>query len=105
MRQLVISAMAVPLALLSIGVAHADSNDDDFIQKASGAAQGAPADVIRIAHEICQSLDSGQSVDDVLDSIVAQLHFSVKNAATLQAQSVTHYCPKYANVPFQRAHQ
>ena len=49
------------------------------------------------------ALDTGQSVDDVLDSIVTPLHFSVKNAE-LQAQSVTHYCPKYANVPFQRAH-
>ena len=104
MRQLTALAMALPLTLLSIGVAHADSNDDDFIQKVSGAAQGAPADVIRIAHEICQSLDSGQNVDDVLDGIVTQLHFSVKNAAMLQAQSVTHYCPKYASVPFQRAH-
>ncbi|WP_083077294.1 DUF732 domain-containing protein [Mycobacterium heidelbergense] len=45
------SAMTVPLALLSTGVAHADGNDDDFAQKANNVGIiAAPADLISNAH-------------------------------------------------------
>lgn len=50
-RHLMASAMTVPLALLSTGVAHADGNDDDFAQKANNVGIiAAPADLISNAH-------------------------------------------------------
>jgi hypothetical protein len=74
MRQLIPLAVAVPLVLLSIGVAHADSNDDDFVQKANNVGViGAPADLIRIAHQVCGGLDDGNSPDSIADALVSQL--------------------------------
>jgi hypothetical protein len=93
--------LAVPLALLSIGVAHADSNDDDFVQKmANNGVDGAPADLIRIAHQVCGGLDDGNTPDAIRDALVSQLHLAPNRAAIFVAFSATHYCPKYSNLQF-----
>jgi hypothetical protein len=97
--------MAVPLALLSMGVAHANSSDDDFVQRVNNIGiTGAPADLIGNGHRVCQILNSGVGPDDIVDSLVNQLHFHAGRAAYFEAISVAHYCPQYGNVPFQRAH-
>jgi hypothetical protein len=57
--------MAVPLVLLSIGVAHADSNDDDFVQQVNNIGIiGPPGNLI-----------------------------NPDGAANFVSLSVTHYCP------------
>ncbi|SPM35798.1 hypothetical protein MRAB57_3629 [Mycobacterium rhizamassiliense] len=97
--------MAVPLALLSIGVAHADSNDDDFVQKANNnGVVGAPADLIRIAHQVCGGLDSGNSPDAIADALVSQLGLRSDRAAIFESFAVGHYCPKYSNLQFNNPH-
>jgi hypothetical protein len=97
--------MAVSLALLSIGVAHADSNDDDFVQKMNNnGVSGAPADLIRNAHAVCSSLDTGNTPDAIADALVSQLGLKSDRAAVFEALSVTHYCPKYGNLQFKNPH-
>jgi hypothetical protein len=97
--------MAVPLVLLSTGVAHADSNDDDFVQKVNNVwVIGAPADLINNAHLVCKDLDSGTDVDRLADAFVSQMGFTSGRAAKFVAASVTHYCPQYSNLQFKRPH-
>jgi hypothetical protein len=104
-RRLTASAIALSLALLSIGVAHADSNDDDFVQKANNVGViGAPADLIRIAHQVCGGLDDGNSPDAIADALVSQLGLRSDRAAIFESFSATHYCPKYSNLQFKNPH-
>jgi hypothetical protein len=104
-RQLAATAMAVPLALLSIGVAHADSNDDDFIQKVkSVGVNGAPADLITNAHLVCHAQASGSNPDAITDQFVTQMGFQSGVAARFVSISTMHYCPQYGNVPFKESH-
>jgi hypothetical protein len=105
LRQLVASGVAMPLALLCVGVAHADSNDDDFVQKVNNVGvNGAPADLIRIAHQVCGGLDSGTSPDAIEDALVSQLGLRSDRAAIFESFSATHYCPKYGNLQFKNPH-
>ena len=105
LRRLTAAAVAVPLALFSIGVAHADSNDDDFVQKVNNVGvEGAPADLITNAHLVCQALGNGSSPDDIVDGFVNQMHFQSGRAAQFAALSVTHYCPQYGNMQFKNYH-
>lgn len=104
-KQIGALAAPVPLLLLSVGVAHADGNDDAFIQQAHNVGVTGPAaDLINNARQVCKGLDSGSSPDDLADAFVSQLGFSSGNAAKFVAVSVTHYCPQYGNLPFKRPH-
>jgi hypothetical protein len=104
-RKFAASAMAMPLALLSIGVARADSNDDDFVQRAQNVGvSGAPADLIINGHEVCKLLASGSNPDDVADAFVSQMGFKSGVAAGFVAVSVTHYCSQYSNLQFKKPH-
>lgn len=97
--------MALPLALLSIGVAHADSNDDDFVQKVNNVGvMGAPVDLVNNAHQVCKGLDSGGTPDSLTDALVSQMGFASGRAAKFVALSVTHYCPQHSNLPFKNYH-
>ncbi|MGV0069418.1 DUF732 domain-containing protein [Mycobacterium sp. M23085] len=97
--------MAVSLVLLSVGTAHADSNDDDFVRQSNNVGvAGAPADLIRIAHQVCQGLDSGNSPDAIADALVSQLGLRSDRAAMFEGFSATHYCPKYGNLQFKNPH-
>jgi hypothetical protein len=106
LRQLAVSTMAVPLALLlSIGVGHADSDDDDFVQRVKNVGvAGAPADLIRIAHQVCNAMASGSTPDDVTDAFVKQMGFQSGVAAQFVSISVVHYCAQYGNIPFKDPH-
>lgn len=101
MRRITASAMAVPLVLLSIGVAHADSNDDDFVQSLNNVGVGgAPADLISNAHLVCTGLDNGNTPASIRDAFVSQTGSTPNTAATFVALSATHYCPQYSNLRF-----
>ncbi|PJE01896.1 MAG: hypothetical protein CK428_30565 [Mycobacterium sp.] len=99
------SALVLPLIALSVGIAHADSTDDDFVQQAhSVGVNGAAADLISNGHAVCKSLASGSNPDDVTDAFVNQLGFQSGVAAKFVAVSVKHYCPQYGNLPFSKPH-
>jgi hypothetical protein len=105
LKQLTASAIALSLALLSIGVAHADANDDDFVQKVNNdGVAGAPADLINNAHRVCKGFDSGSAPDSLTDAFVSQMGFTPGRAAQFVALSVTHYCPQYGNLQFKNPH-
>jgi Protein of unknown function (DUF732) len=105
LKQLTAWAIAVPLTSLSIGVAHADSNDDDFIQKVKNVGvAGAPADLINNAHLVCKSVASGSTPDDVTDAFVKQMGFQSGVAAQFVSISVMHYCAQYGDIPFKEPH-
>ena len=94
MRQLTASAMAVPLVLLSIGVAHADSNDDDFVQQVNNIGViGPPANLITNAHTVCQFLNQGGTQEAAANNVASMPGFTPAGAATFVSLSVTHYCP------------
>ncbi|WP_406817366.1 DUF732 domain-containing protein [Mycobacterium sp. M23085] len=97
--------MAASLVLLPIGVAHADSNDDDFVQKVNNnGVVRAPTDLIRIAHQVCGGLDAGNSPDVIADALVSQLGLRSDRAAIFESFSAMHYCPKYSNLQFKSPH-
>lgn len=99
------SALALLLALISVGVAHADGNDDDLVQQAHGfGVSGAAADLINNGHAVCKSLDAGSNPDDITDAFVSQMGFQSGVAAHFVAISASHYCPKYGNLKFNRPH-
>jgi Protein of unknown function (DUF732) len=101
MKRLTVLAVPVALAALSTGLAHADSNDDDFTQRMNNnGVIGAPADLINNAHAVCNGLDSGTTPDALRDALVAQLKLTPNRAAIFVALSATHYCPKYDNLQF-----
>ncbi|SOX53819.1 DUF732 domain-containing protein [Mycobacterium ahvazicum] len=105
LKQYTTAALTVSLAVLSMGVAHADSNDDDFVQKANNnGVVGAPADLIRIAHQVCGGLNNGTGPDAIADALVSQLGLRSDRAAIFEALSATHYCPKYGNLQFKNPH-
>ncbi|WP_292975789.1 DUF732 domain-containing protein [Mycobacterium sp.] len=94
-----------PLLLLSATVAHADANDDEFVQMSKNiGVDGAPADLIRIAKSVCAGLDGGSGPDEIADALVSQLGLKSGRAAKFVAFSATHYCPKYSNLEFNRPH-
>ena len=91
-----LSALAV---LSSVGVAHADSNDDQFLLGVNNIGiTGAPADLISNARLICAGLDDGSNPDQIINAVATQLGFRPDRAATFTALSVTHYCPQYGNM-------
>ena len=93
-RQLTASAMAVPLVLLSIGVAHADSNDDDFVREVNNLGiVGPPANLINNAHVVCQSLNQGGTRAAAENNVATMPGFTRAGAAGFVSLSVTHYCP------------
>ncbi|HVX57662.1 MAG TPA: DUF732 domain-containing protein [Candidatus Saccharimonadales bacterium] len=101
MKKLLVSAIVAALTLLAIGVARADSNDDDFVQAINHVGVGgAPADLITNARAVCSALDSGNPPDAARDALVSQLGVRADRAVRFVAISVTHYCPKYANLRF-----
>jgi hypothetical protein len=101
LRQIAASALGVPVVLASMAVAHADSNDDDFVQQVNNnGVVGAPADLIRIAHQVCGGLDEGSSPDAIRDALVNQLHLAPNRAAIFVAFSATHYCRQHGNLQF-----
>ncbi|SPM35802.1 hypothetical protein MRAB57_3633, partial [Mycobacterium rhizamassiliense] len=54
----------VPLALLSIGVAHADTDDDAYLNALSGhniQSIGGPGDLIDAGHQVCGFLSPSVS--------------------------------------------
>jgi hypothetical protein len=98
MRQLTASAMAVPLVLLSIGVAHADSNDDDFVHSVNNLGViGPAANLINNAHQVCKYLDNGGSPGSASGAIASQMGFTPAGAASFVSISITHYCPQYGH--------
>lgn len=104
-RQLTAGAMVLHLMLLPTGVAYADSNDDDFVRQSNNAGvTGAPADLIRVAHQVCDGLDNGNTPDAIADALVAQLGLRSDRAAIFESFSATHYCPKYSNLQFKNPH-
>jgi hypothetical protein len=93
-RQLTASAMAVPLVLLSIGVAHADSNDDDFVRQVNNVGIiGAPANLITNAHTVCQFLNQGGTRENAANNVASMPGFTPAGATSFVSLSVTHYCP------------
>jgi Protein of unknown function (DUF732) len=93
-RQLTASAMAVPLALLSIGVAHADGNDDDFVREVNNVGIiGPPVNLITNAHSVCQFLNQGGTRAGAENNVASMPGFTRAGAATFVSLSVTHYCP------------
>jgi hypothetical protein len=86
--------MAVPLVLLSIGVAHADSNDDDFVQQVNNIGIiGPPGNLINNAHTVCQFLNQGGTRDSAANNVASMPGFTPDGAANFVSLSVTHYCP------------
>ncbi|WP_165757849.1 DUF732 domain-containing protein [Mycolicibacter engbaekii] len=97
--------MATFMALLSVGTAHADNNDDNFVAKLkSVGVTGAPADLIRNAHQVCNGLDNGVTPDALTELFVSQMGFAPARAANFVALSAAHYCPKYDNLQFEHPH-
>lgn len=95
-------AITLLAVVLHTGEAHADSNDDDFIQKVNNnGVAGAPADLIRVAHQVCAGLDGGNTPDAIRDALSSQLGLRPDRAAIFIAFSATHYCPRYSNLPFE----
>jgi hypothetical protein len=93
-RQLAASAMAVPVVLLSIGVAHADSNDDDFVREVNNVGIiGPPANLINNGHAVCQFLNQGGTRAAAANNVASMPGFTQAGAATFVSLSVTHYCP------------
>ena len=86
--------MAVPLVLLSMGIAHADSNDDDFVQQVNSIGIiGAPGNLITNAHTVCQFLNQGGTQQSAANNVASMPGFTPAGAATFVSLSVSHYCP------------
>ncbi|MDQ1322608.1 MAG: hypothetical protein QG655_3856 [Actinomycetota bacterium] len=101
MRIHMILAIVIPLAVMPLGVAHADSNDDDFLQRVANVGIAGPAaDLINNARLVCEALDNGTAPKVIADAIASQLGFRPDRAVSFSALSVTHYCPQYGNMPF-----
>jgi hypothetical protein len=93
-RLLTASAMAVPLVLLPIGIAHADGNDDDFVQQVSNVGIIAPPfNLISNAHTVCQFLNQGGSQATATNNVASMPGFTSDGAASFVSLSVSHYCP------------
>jgi uncharacterized protein DUF732 len=93
-RQLTAFAMAMPLVLLSMGVAHADSNDDDFVREVNNVGIiGPPGNLINNAHAVCQFLNQGGTRAAAENNVATMPGFTRAGAASFVSLSVTHYCP------------
>jgi hypothetical protein len=101
MRSLKTVSIVVPLMALSMGIAHADANDDHFLLGVNNIGiVGSPADLINNARIVCNLLDQGNSPKAISDAIISSLGFRPDRAVTFAALSVTHYCPQYGNMRF-----
>ncbi|MBX7135037.1 MAG: DUF732 domain-containing protein [Fimbriimonadaceae bacterium] len=100
MKKFLVAAAAGAVCLVPAGLAHADSNDDNFVaaMKKNGV-EGDTTAMINIAHQVCDGLASSDP-DTIRDALVSQLQLKPNRAAIFVAQAVGHYCPQYGNLTF-----
>lgn len=93
-----LSAAALGLAGLGFaGTAGASSVDDTFLAQlqADGITPPSAAVAINYAHDVCNSLDQGDSSDQVIGAVVDATGLSPQGAKTFAVDAASAYCPQY----------
>ena len=93
-----LTAAALGLAALGFaGTASASSVDDAFLAQlqADGITPPTPARAISDAHAVCNSLEQGQSGQQVIAAVAQSTGLSPKGAKTFAVDAATAYCPQY----------
>jgi uncharacterized protein DUF732 len=93
-----LTAAALGLAGLGFaGTAGASSVDDTFLAQlqADGITPPSAAVAIKDAHAVCNSLDQGDSSDQVIGAVVDATGLSPKGAKTFAVDAASAYCPQY----------
>lgn len=94
---------AVPVAgllgvLAASATAHATSGDDAFLAalKGRGINFESPDAAINSAHTVCHELDTGQTPEQVANSVLSSSSLDSYHAGFFVGASIKAYCPKYA---------
>jgi hypothetical protein len=90
-------ALLSPLGAAS--TAHADANDDAFMQalNAQDITHESRAAAIMAAHLVCQELEQGKSKSQIATDVLNSSSLDGDNAGYFVAASVLAYCPTYAD--------
>jgi hypothetical protein len=97
-------AMAVSLGVLGAGVApaaHADANDDKFIQLliSDGITHDSVPAAIAAARKVCQYLAEGMSPNEVVIDVMNSSSLPDYDAGYFVGAAIRAYCPQYKPPP------
>jgi hypothetical protein len=93
-----LTALGLLSALAGVGTAHADSNDDLYINalNAEGIGHRASRDgLIHLGHTICSDLSNGRTPDAEMKGMYGAADLSMHDAAMLVVAAINAYCPQY----------
>lgn len=93
-------AMAASLGVLGAGLApaaHADPNDDKFIQLliSDGITHESVPAAIGAARKVCQYLDEGMTPNEVVVDVMNSSSLPDYDAGYFVGAAIRAYCPKY----------
>lgn len=85
-------------ALATAASAHANAADDAFLTalKAKGINYESPDAAVNSGHTVCHELDSGQTPEQVANSVLSSSSLDSYHAGYFVGVSIKAYCPKYA---------
>jgi hypothetical protein len=94
-----LTALGLLSALAGVGTAHADDNDDLYIDALNhegiGTARAPRATLIHLGHTICSDLSNGRTPDAEMKGIFAAAQITEEQAAMLVVAAINGYCPQY----------
>ena len=97
----------VVVAVASLGplgatpTAHADPADDAFLAElqSDGVADDSRAAAIEAGHKVCEYLDQGKTLDQVVYDVVFSSHLPAYDSGYFVGASVRAYCSQHAPHP------
>jgi hypothetical protein len=95
----VVVALFGPLGAAS--TAHADATDDAFLGmlQTDGITDDSLQAAIEAAHKVCEYLDQGKTIDQVVYDVVFSSHLPAYDSGYLVGASIRAYCPQHAPHP------
>jgi Protein of unknown function (DUF732) len=91
--------LAIGLAGPLAAPAHADAVDDTFLRalSAKGIKFEAPAKALIAGHEVCDELDNGKSVAQVVSAVQGNTNLDGYHAGYFVGAAIRAYCPEHAS--------
>jgi Protein of unknown function (DUF732) len=96
----IVVAMAASFGVLAAGLApaaHADANDDKFVQLliSDGITHESVPAAIGAARKVCQYLDEGMTPNEVVVDVMNSSSLPDYDAGYFVGAAIRAYCPKY----------
>lgn len=96
--RLVVVVVALLGPLEAASIAHADAADDAFLAmlQSDGITHESPDAAIEAGHKVCEDLDGGKTLAQVVNDVVFGSHLPAYDSGYFVVASARAYCPQHA---------